>query len=712
MIKVGGIVLAAAVGKVSAAPVCATDIYTGTNFLDNLVVAAVTDVRATGASGAHTQATLFTDLYSGGNKLASATVPSANTYLSGHLSETTDCGKCAYDFYAAAYARIASLRITASYPCGDKTGTDGTVKLYDGWKSLPGTAFTDTLIIQDYACINVLQPAIDAFNLCANNGVDIKTGVLNIQCAPADLLTLDATYNAYTVMMNSAFGITELSAAFTDAYNGLVCKSCFETFMSTITAAKAVLYDGASDKPCSLGTSPFAPDLYSTGVSECLGTTTATVINAIKALQACAGTGYSFNLLQAYFPSAEDRILYTALKPYEAIVKCGDSATTGIAAPVAFDACVLDYSPLLNFTTIITTSAGTGFGKCVANLATAAYLDTGSYVPRTACGSNVFGTSNASAYGCVYALNNTASGLYPTGVTSALAEFFQCSGMELNTVSSVCSTLNIRAIDDIHKSYVPIMEIAMAKNSTTPSAAIEAVNAFADLMDVVEELPCASCYAVLAAELKDGMTTDDKNLCLNPYTAECMASLNVTAALTRFETCSGFRLTKNSANTCTAAEWDIMQAADLQANTFNLFVAGVTGQETHAAWALANLTASVAEANPTLSFRCNHCYEVFVHDFYNLPVAAKNACVADINSATCYKGAALAFQKFSACSGFDFAIAAPETTTAAPTTAATTTAAPTTEAPTTTAAPTTTKAASTTNMVSFVMASLVALVVL
>jgi hypothetical protein len=739
-------VLAAAAGK--AVATCPTTMYIsasgqtdGSNMMNNLIVAAVVGVHNSYDTGNSVYPTTPVPLSAtvlksglittGATNLDGSSVPVLNTQLGALLdASATGCGKCVMTFYEAVYKIVgnnANAGASQAFICGLWTTTPTSTSVpYDAWGAsgtvAEGLVWGNSIatnINNSATCISYIQPAIDAFNICAGNGFDIKTGKLNEMCTPESLLTLDGTYGLYETMMSKALVGTALPAAFAADYSNLPCRSCVDTFISSVATlnSASALYDATNlaEAKCSEAAAGHKADFFKTTANtDCLGAS-GPILPKLDTFQVCAGTTYMINKKKTIHANANEKILMNALKPYEAIVRCSNANSINAAAPTAdaraaWETCLEGYSPMFTYDTDYTISAvSTNLGRCIHSLGGAT---TAASVACSAV-SDIFSTA---AGKCIDTLNTTVSAIstvpYGSDTTSGLIQFFQCSGVNLTRTTTVCTATEIAAISSIHKSYVPVIEIAMGAAGTGDAgaaAAVTAIMADTDLWAGVGDVPCRSCYAKLAAELKHEMTTDDKNLCSNPYSTDCK-STRVAAALARFKTCSGFDLTSAAANTCTSAEWDIMRNAKLQANTFNLLLPSVSATLTQAQFHLAELMTTLKAANPTKTFRCDHCYEVLVNDLYSLSLANKQICQANIGSGACFAVASSAFTKFATCSGFTFDFSAVTTTTTTTTTLAPgSTESTTSDAP---VDPETTKAASTSQFASVVMASIVAIMAL
>jgi hypothetical protein len=674
-----------------------------------------------------TNAPLASNLVSGrlNAALGANTVPKLNPNLGAMLDSATPtgCGSCAYNFYKAVFNAVtAAARNDNELKCGLYVVDPAVenVLAYNIWGASVGPAETTgwsksltTHIMNSAACISTIQPAIDAFNLCAENGMDIKTAASIKMCTPESLLTLDGTYGLYETVMNKALLGTALPAAFVADYSDLPCRTCVDTLISSVTTANSgkALYDSTgtiTTRICQDAGVGLPADFFKAGSGHCADAA-GPIVPLLDTFQVCAGTTYMINKKKTIHASANEKILMNALKPYEAIVRCSIANSINTATPTAttpaWETCLKVYSPLFTYKTDYSISAAsTNLGRCIHSLGGAVNTASGTCT----AGNDVF---SVAAGTCMNSLNTTVSGTvaYGSDTTSALIQFFQCSGVNLTRPATVCSSAEIAALSSIRKTYVPVIEIAMATAGTGDAGAVAAVTAImadTDLWAGVGDVTCRSCYAKLVAELKHEMTTDDKNLCSNPYSTECK-STRVTEALTRFQTCSGFGLTSASANTCTAAEWDILLNGRLQADTFNLLLPSVSASLGQAQFHFEELMTTLKAANLAKTFRCDHCFEVLVSDLYSLSLANKLICQANIDSGACFAVAASAFTKFTACSGHTFYFSA-ATSTNTTTTTTTTTLAPI-SSETTTDAPAdreVTKAVRTTH---FVMASLIAI---
>lgn len=653
-----------------SARICPNDVFNGSNMYDNLVVAAAVDVSmaVTWTDTPRTQAALAAALF-GVNGLTAFTFPKANTFLSDQLdSVSSACSICAYGFYKDAFNALIGQRLYATNTnalamttCGITQNLNGAKTInYGGtsvsstyaWVDANGIGASDASTVQTFACVSKIQSAIDSFNECTGDNYDVRTGANNMQCSTEDLLKLDARFGIYEVLMGVGLGTaSEFPAGFEDAYSVLPCRSCFAPFVAAVTRERSNLIGGG--KPCNL-------DMYSTTGGGCLAVDGIVWTEAYGPFEVCAGTNYRINVAQTHHATADEALMWgEVLNTYEATVTCGAATNKSPVSHLdAWKQCMLDLSPLWSFGSLDPTSSVL---KCFVLLGGKAAL-------VNDCDQDIYQTTNPS---CIYDLSVSGSGYDIVSPSlNTFWEFNKCAGYNVTLVSTVCNATTIAAILPIHTSYVPLMNVAMT--SATPKETAKRVlgvdevySETSELVAAIGDLPCGSCYTRFAAELNSVMTDDDKESCSNPYSDTCFSSWNVTAALDRFETCSGFQLNNKSPNECTVAEWELIENAYLPWTAIQL-VASPEGSHSllGAHFDLEVLFGDLVKSNTTYDgFRCVVCFQDLLDDFAALDERVKTECGTDLGSRECLQDTDAMFDQFATCAGFSFNSSHATTTT-------------------------------------------------
>jgi hypothetical protein len=616
---------------------CPLSAYSGTSLYDNLVVAAVVDVMNAANSGGVAQdpgplaSALFDDT-SGLSALNS--IPAPNSFLSSNLgTQTSACAVCAYWFYTKVFAVLSAIRFSEGgdldFPCGGSENSGNTDFKYGGSADPWITAFSGTSLstLQSFECVSVIQEAIDEFNEnCGKNGINVRTGIANKQCAPDDLLQLDATYSVYKTVMDYSVGFsTTLASSMVYEYSRLTCRDCFYAFVAKLEAQKATLSDPSRD-------------CVQAGVFA--GGCLASVETAVNDLRVCVGTAYRINTSEVFQMSSDDAFYFDKIiKPYQWLVTCASGLGDELYndnAPVetAWNKCMMDnYSPLSDIIGYFGNSDTTTL-RCYQLLARIA----GGGTATPACSTSPFHAA------CLVTLGTEPNDYYLSGVSSSLDAFFQCSGTPIDVSPTQCDAEEISIITrERLASFIPMVDAAMT--ATSVIAAAKLVYGLTDLMAIVGDFACSSCFARLAAELHATMTNDDKNLCKNPYASVCEQSVTVSAALTRFETCAGFSLESTSNYACTTTEWgwfsDILPKSTKLVFTSNPFSAMMEKNK---------MIGQLIANHPHNTFRCKQCLSDLVLEL--IPLAKTNACIEDVTSGACAAAGALnPFSKFRACAG-------------------------------------------------------------
>ena len=501
------------------------------------------------------------------------------------------------------------------------------------------TVDTDAIALySESVCLAMMYDEINAVNECisADGAHDLVTGTDSKRCTTAQFVEIDRLYRPWgdlAAVANAASPAASLtiSTAFDDAIAEVGCASCFED-----------LYDAVKgEDSCEDGL------VYS---DACLAATTV----AREDFGVCTG-GHIMNVEEPTQCTAKQWMLFdTVYRPFVAYVACNEEWIDAEDTE-DFDACVSDYTGLEE-------SPATDCDVCYETFVSE--IET---VGPAGC-------TTATDDECVAELYEVRGPLY---------NFAVCSGYEMDTAATQCTTDEEAALSADFKSFVPLYIAAKhAANQYTAGELIDVLPAFEEMPAAIDGITCASCFRAFTADAYYQFTNDSaiESLCVNPYSADCEEALSV--ILNRFDECSGITFTNDATITCSDDEY-----AALANGGINNAVLSLALSSEHVTAMLSQLDTILAGAvADDLTAPCWTCYVELSLAIFELSDADKVTC-ANLLGSGCLLVLSEAVSAFETCSGSAFAGSVDvETTTTTTSEVATTT----TETPTTTAATTTT----------------------
>lgn len=216
-----------------------------------------------------------------------------------------------------------------------------------------------------------------------------------------------------------------------------------------------------------------------------------------------------------------------------------------------------------------------------------------------------------------------------------LSDLYSCSGLMLNTNTTVGSVAQTAAVPVEINSAIPFISLAqnvMADSTltTTPAKIANAISRLSSLpkfSNLASSSPFKPCYGAFAMELVNIFTTtaDVFRACSNEFDSSCLSNTQVVSAMTKFKTCSGIELNTKSPFVCTEKQNGILinsvipqyilsQAISVANATIASAMAGIDS-------ALVQIAKTTNETLP-----CVNCLEDVVVGLFELPKAAKTAC--------------------------------------------------------------------------------------
>jgi hypothetical protein len=509
--------------------VCPTDGYDGLNFFLNIlsgsVASAGSNVANTNPGTANSKSTAA-ELYSYLFHATSGVGQSSNTLAVNALVSTSlntlndGCGACIHALYQAMLVEITSDdTFWAGGSCSIKTDA------VSGSTPSEVALLADTTIWTIYNCIKPLQAAIDSFHACASNGLSVLTGASIRECTTDEFLDFDVQFRVYDSMMNkSLFGV-EFVDDFHHYANSILCGSCFYDFGATILAASASLSGTCGSS------------IYGYG---CLESNGQLIRIAFAQLEACSGLDNS--LIQTdnlYIASDTAVLLNKALRLFSTVASCAaQSSSLPSSSGGGWESCVRSataYSPLMSTVT-------DGMLSCYRIIADEAYLNVldGCADPWLAGLTGCVAKISARKNPITDVIDSTS-----TYSNSALDDFYRCAGFQLDVTPTQCSPSEQLTIPRSQKTLWGAMKKAVAASSYT--AAAGDVWEFPEMKVTLGDLPCFSCYAAFAAEIRHLLTTDQRTVCDESNSARfnrasCVGFQPVMDSLARFNTCAGFAL--------------------------------------------------------------------------------------------------------------------------------------------------------------------------
>ena len=355
-----------------------------------------------------------------------------------------------------------------------------------------------------------------------------------------------------------------------------------------------------------------SPDCESLGVfsySDC--TDDQDIPGLLKDFAACSG-GMTFNIQKEEHCTANQIRVVKTMRPYTSIIKC---ASTGI-----FSTDCLDYYNTFRIATdeFIEVDCTLYFDDFLYNA-----------IPEApACATNAF------AAACTDFIGDIGKSLYNTEVFS---------GIVIDTTSTKCTSTQWNAIADFEKSYIPFVLCAM--RGTSPVFVLDCIEADALLENVLASAPCASCFKQLAIEAYIARILDTlvEVLCVDPYSAGCISALAKPLAI--FKECSGFNAMIISNGECSASA-----RAELETRNAGLAqVIALVGNSVTATQAVFQYS-QISDALNAAQFPCMYCHVDLIVSMFNLSVADRDVCVADLTSWDCYVAMGSSLDNFYRCS--------------------------------------------------------------
>lgn len=478
--------------------------------------------------------------------------------------------------------------------------------------------------VRTLACLDVLYEPISAFNACTGNGYDLATAESSVRCTTDEFVDIEKEYRPWGPIVAQALRenvdtdeyAALISAAFATHLGEAGCGACFDTLFDGLQGLGADLDDCEE--------SAFS--------SACLSTTSA----VRSAFALCTG-GHAINVKNpSQCTAAEGELFDTVYRPYFAYMSC--------AAEGGFFPCVEELNGIED-------TPKSACDSCYGNLQVAMARE---WVD--ACDTSPLGAA------CVAAMN---------AKDGPLRSFAVCSGFEMNSNPTACSTAERAGIHADFKSFIPMLIVAKySADFFSAGNLLGEAPELANLSAAVAGLTCESCYRAFIAGVYERISTGGVIDCDNAYSDECLVSIADIAL--RFRTCSGITLTAVSANLCSADEFAAILAAGL---TGEMLTLALSAESVDAM--LVDFEA-LLEDNASLAIPCSLCFSELLRAIEALSADDKLVC-ANISTDACTAILETPLAAFEECSGSAFVSeSVTVTTTAAPET-------------TTTVAPTTTK---------------------
>ena len=496
---------------------------------------------------------------------------------------TSACGTCAFTFIEAVYALKTGLGTT----CSATT-----------W----ATAASATSSITG-ACQILLYDAINAFNTCAGNGLNLVTGAAPTRCAKAEFTDFAIAFNPLSAIAECTYSDTAITSAtaiancvgsdFIAAKASLGCKTCFDALMTDIRGISATCVNSGE---------------YS--YSDCSGISTLQT-----AFAACSG-GMTFADVEEVHCSANQIRVIEAMRPYTSVVKCAFLAS-GDGYCLDYYNTVRDALDELN-----------DDGVC------SAYFS--DFVTNAINDAPAICETTPFAAACTDVLGAYEMALYAAQVSA---------GMVIDATTTKCSSTQWRAIVDSEKSYVPFVRCAM--KGTSPASVLDCIESDSFLDNVLATAPCASCFKQLAIEAYVARTKDlsliVEAVCADPYSSACVTALAKPLAI--FKDCSGFNAVIISNAQCSASARAALESENAGLSKVKALV-GSSATATQALYQYSQISSTLS----AIDFPCMFCHLDLIASMFDLSVADKAVCVANIISWDCYMAMGINLDNFYRCS--------------------------------------------------------------
>lgn len=459
--------------------------------------------------------------------------------------------------------------------------------------------FSNTLF-NEQVCLWTIHRAIEELNACADNGLDIRTGMTSTRCSPDEFSVFTKKHTPLFAIAHCAFDQSNDSAlklancaGIKEDYLEMGCTSCMNTLMLDI-------YEGLWEDD-----SPICDpdDFY---VNDCLAEIL-TVAN--DEFAACSG-GLNFQVRVEAHCTDEEIAYFAIMKPYSIAVKCGQFAS----------GCRQDIhgrcgKPMASFCFRMHNSLSDLLGyDCFIHLF---YLVVDSYVYN-----DYLDCEDEFSDVCVEAMRAAFEG--------PVTQFESLAGFALDTNPTACTG----TIDDSHKSHIPLIRCGLI--SETVDRVIACVENDPLYGDFVAETSCGSCYTQLAIETFLANQNDESGLvavaCSDYFSSACVLALR--NGLAAFNLCAGFDSKVLSDTDCSATS-----SADLKQA---LSVVTASRTITEALYLYEKLFAD--------STLCSSCYVDLIRALFELEESqAQNACISDLDSWDCYMQLGPRLDRFRKC---------------------------------------------------------------
>ena len=236
------------------------------------------------------------------------------------------------------------------------------------------------------------------------------------------------------------------------------------------------------------------------------------------------------------------------------------------------------------------------------------------------------------AAACIDAISSYGEDLYDLHVNA---------GVIIDTTSTKCSSTQWRAMADADQSYIPFVRCAM--KATSVEFVLDCIESDHLSENVLETANCGSCFKQLAIEAYLARTSEVQVLCIDPYSAACIAALPKPFAF--FKACSGFDSKIISNGECSVGA----QAGLEYENAGLAKVIALVGNSVTVTQALFEYS-QLSEALSTSDFPCMYCHLDLIQSMFDLTDDDRAICIADFTSWSCYMALGFSMDNFYRCS--------------------------------------------------------------
>ena len=452
-------------------------------------------------------------------------------------------------------------------------------------------------------CLGDLYEAISAFNSCANNGFDIRTGDVSTRCRYEDYVKVERDFRPWPAMVQLANNnvlvsqyAEQVGSFFPNQLASMPCKSCYDNLYASMKGSL-----GSGSKECS--TSPYD--------AVC----TSFLIIPLTLFGQCTG-GLSMRTTSPYWcKSTEVDLVETVYRPYKSLVACSvfyNANTMG-----QFETCMRGYNGLVDL-------PATTCAPCFVT-----FVMTVLSQQSQSCSSNPLSGP------CVESL---------TGYRGALPQFAMCAGYDMSTTQNVCTLSEQTRLASKYKSYIPMVRASMSAFNLLSAGQLLANDlSLSNLRVAVTHLTCGNCFRAFMIDVWQLVYNSGTkmNFCANPASDECEKQV-LKQVLGRFVDCAGFHLTNDSPAACTLVEASNAVLASYVASKGLEYTNG-----TDFAVAFPDI---YREVQGSISYMCQGCFKLFGIFVANLNSAQKEIC-RNFAEPMCYQFLAPALLAFSDCSG-------------------------------------------------------------